>query len=85
MKHEIPSVEPPAPAEPDNGPDEAYGATDQNGGYGEEYHEDNYDDDDDVDFNLGNGSTNNGAAPPQQEVSTPNFHSARGSSSKEDG
>ena len=45
-----------------------------------------YDDDDDVDFNLGNGSNSAPVAlPPQQEVSTPSYHSTRGPSAKEDG
>ncbi|KAI1500762.1 hypothetical protein F5X99DRAFT_226287 [Biscogniauxia marginata] len=47
--------------------------------------EDNYEDDDDVDFNLGNGPSSNVAAPYQQEVSTPTFHTTRGPSAKEDG
>ncbi|KAI0009946.1 hypothetical protein F4779DRAFT_335641 [Xylariaceae sp. FL0662B] len=54
-------------------------------GYGDEYPEENYDDDDDVDFNLGNGPSSSALAPSQQEVSTPTYHTTRGPSAKEDG
>jgi hypothetical protein len=57
-------------------------------GYGDGYHEDAYDDDDDVDFNLGNGPTNNnnGASQMKHEESPgPSYHTTRGSSGKEDG
>ncbi|CAJ2502893.1 Uu.00g102870.m01.CDS01 [Anthostomella pinea] len=61
-------------------------STEENG-YGNDYHEDNYDDDDDVDFNLGNGTTSMTAAPvKQEEAHTPTYHhTTRGPSAKEDG
>ncbi|KAH8158158.1 hypothetical protein CIB48_g10091 [Xylaria polymorpha] len=56
-------------------------------GYGDDYHEDAYDDDDDVDFDLGNGPTNSTMAAPmkQEESPGPSFHTTRGPSAKEDG
>jgi hypothetical protein len=81
-----PSVEAPAYPEPDLAIDTG-AANVQGNGYGGDYQDDNYDDDDDVDFNLGNGST--GAAPPpaapvKEESSTPTY-TTRGPSAKEDG
>ncbi len=74
-----------AQPEPEPAPTDVGPRTDD-GGYGDDYQEETYDDDDDVDFNLGNGSSNVPAAPPpQQDVSTPSFHSTRGPSAKEDG
>ncbi|KAI1438353.1 hypothetical protein GGR50DRAFT_424451 [Xylaria sp. CBS 124048] len=73
-------------AQAESAPDDVgYGAAEN--GYGEGYHEDAYEEDDDVDFDLGNGSTNNtGAAPSKQEESpAPAFHTTRGPSAKEDG
>ncbi|KAI8946768.1 hypothetical protein F4801DRAFT_42971 [Xylaria longipes] len=56
-------------------------------GYGDDYHEDAYDDDDDVDFDLGNGPTNSTMAAPMkhEESPGPSFHTTRGPSAKEDG
>ncbi|KAI0909998.1 hypothetical protein F4823DRAFT_390694 [Ustulina deusta] len=56
-------------------------------GYGDDYHEDAYDDDDDVDFDLGNGPTTSSMAAPtkQEESPGPAFHTTRGPSAKEDG
>ncbi|KAI0134156.1 hypothetical protein BJ170DRAFT_187309 [Xylariales sp. AK1849] len=55
-------------------------------GYSGEYHDNDeaYDDDDDIDFNLGNGSAYD-AAPKQEEVSTPTFQSSRGHNKSEEG
>lgn len=64
----------------------AHGATEN--GYGDDYHDEAYDDEDDVDFDLGNGPTNSiaAAAPTRQEESPgPAFHTTRGPSAKEDG
>ncbi|ORY68721.1 uncharacterized protein BCR38DRAFT_137334 [Pseudomassariella vexata] len=85
-----PSSEPHAPAAPvpEYNPDESAHAAAEQNGYGEEYHEDTYEDDDDVNFNLGNTASNNDAnSHSQQDVSTPTYHShsGRGSSAKEDG
>jgi hypothetical protein len=56
----------------------------QNGDYNE--NEEAYDDDDDVDFNLGNGSSHNVTQKQEENAATPSFHhAAKGSSSKEDG
>ncbi|KAI1336785.1 hypothetical protein F5Y15DRAFT_194739 [Xylariaceae sp. FL0016] len=55
-------------------------------GYGDDYQDDNYEDDDDVAFDLGNGPTNSG--PPaikQDEDSAPSYHTSKGPSAKEDG
>ncbi|KAK6074321.1 nuclear polyadenylated RNA-binding protein [Seiridium cupressi] len=60
---------------------------DENGQSGD-YHENEevYDDDDDVDFNLGNGSSHNIAVKQEEHVEAPSFHhAAKGSGSKEDG
>lgn len=62
----------------------------ENNGYGDDYQEDTYDDDDDVDFNLGNDSGSTPVPPPPQQQqhddSAPAYHqSGRGSSAKEDG
>ncbi|KAI0505931.1 hypothetical protein F5B22DRAFT_625984 [Xylaria bambusicola] len=56
-------------------------------GYGDDYHEDAYEDDDDVDFDLGNGPAANSTAVPmrQEESLGPAFHTTRGPSAKEDG
>lgn len=65
----------------------AHPAAAAHNGYGDDYHEDAYDDEDDVDFDLGNGPTN-GTMPAQtqQEDSPgPAFHTTRGPSAKEDG
>ncbi|KAI5922657.1 hypothetical protein F4810DRAFT_711251 [Camillea tinctor] len=85
-----PKPQPPPPAEVvaqpelDQAPVEDVAAVAENG-YGDDFQEDNYEDDDDVDFNLGNGPTSNVAAASQQEVSTPTYHATRGPSAKEDG
>ncbi|KAI1081389.1 hypothetical protein F5B20DRAFT_63694 [Whalleya microplaca] len=80
-----PSFEPAGQPEVDQTPMDTAPAAEENG-YGDDYPEDAYDDDDDVDFNLGNGQGFSGSAPPQQEVSTPTYNSsARGPSAKEDG
>ncbi|KAI1362344.1 hypothetical protein F5Y08DRAFT_277476 [Xylaria arbuscula] len=56
-------------------------------GYGDDYHEDAYEDDDDVDFDLGNrpvaGST--AMQAKHEESPGPAFHTTRGPSAKEDG
>ncbi|KAF3005531.1 hypothetical protein E8E14_004900 [Neopestalotiopsis sp. 37M] len=56
-------------------------------GQGGDYHdaEEAYDDDDDVDFNLGNGSSHNVAPKQEESVAAPTFHSAKGPGAKEDG
>ncbi|KAI0473111.1 hypothetical protein GGR56DRAFT_599421 [Xylariaceae sp. FL0804] len=56
-------------------------------GYGDDYQDDNYEEDDDVDFNLGNGPTTAAQVAPvkQEETPTPSFHTTRGPSAKEDG
>ncbi|KAI5860309.1 hypothetical protein GGS23DRAFT_244879 [Durotheca rogersii] len=79
------SIEAPAPAEFNQVPADVAPAADENG-YDDEYQDENYDDDDDVDFNLGNGPAASAvAAPPQQDASAPAFHTTRGPSAKEDG
>ncbi|KAI0811354.1 hypothetical protein GGR55DRAFT_678181 [Xylaria sp. FL0064] len=67
-------------------PDESAHGVAENG-YGGEYHEDAYEDDDDVDFDLGNGPTTSAVAAPtkQEESPGPSFHTTRGPSAKEDG
>jgi hypothetical protein len=82
--HPVPEA--PANTKPDAAPDNGAGHI-QGDGYGGDYQEENYDDDDDVDFNLGNGSagiTTASAPPARDEVSTPTYNS-RGPSAKEDG
>ncbi|KAI2467560.1 hypothetical protein F4781DRAFT_401917 [Annulohypoxylon bovei var. microspora] len=60
--------------------------TTEENGYGDEYQDDNYDDDDDVDFNLGNGPTSAvTAAHSHQDDSASMYHTTRGPSAKEDG
>ncbi|KAI0868871.1 hypothetical protein GGS24DRAFT_480852 [Hypoxylon argillaceum] len=56
-------------------------------GYGDDYHDEAYDDEDDVDFDLGNGPISNAMAvqAKQEESPGPTFHTTRGPSSKEDG
>ncbi|KAI0885428.1 uncharacterized protein GGS22DRAFT_129082 [Annulohypoxylon maeteangense] len=54
-------------------------------GYGDEYQDDNYDDDDDVDFNLGNGPTGAVTAVHNHQDDSSVFHTTRGPSAKEDG
>ncbi|KAI1642446.1 hypothetical protein F4815DRAFT_291549 [Daldinia loculata] len=79
------SVEEPNHHEIDRAHSEMAYAAEENG-YGEEYQDENYEDDDDVDFNLGNGPS--GAvtiAQPQQDDSASAYHAARGASAKEDG
>ncbi|KAI1850625.1 hypothetical protein JX265_004335 [Neoarthrinium moseri] len=91
VKEQQPAAVDPSPvAAPADGPSDGHAASagDENG-YGGDYHENEeaYDDDDDVDFNLGNGSAH-AAAPvhQQEEAETPSFHAARGGpSAKEDG
>ncbi|KAI0164383.1 hypothetical protein GGR52DRAFT_119207 [Hypoxylon sp. FL1284] len=65
-------------------------AAEENGAYDDTYQEDAYDDDDDVDFNLGNDqssvtATAIAAAQSQHDESTPTFHGARAPGAKEDG
>ncbi|KAI2624080.1 hypothetical protein GGS21DRAFT_532878 [Xylaria nigripes] len=87
----IPTVTPPlAEKQPETqieqAPDDmVYNAVEN--GYGDAYHEDAYEEDDDVDFDLGNGPTNNVTAAPakQEESPGPTFHTTRGPSAKEDG
>lgn len=84
-----PVHEPVAQPEPESAPADV-GMKVEDGGYGDDYQEEAYDDDDDVDFNLGNGSNSTPAAPQsqshyQQDVSAPAYHNNRGSSAKEDG
>ncbi|KAI1462672.1 hypothetical protein F4805DRAFT_5232 [Annulohypoxylon moriforme] len=80
-----PSVESYSRPEADQEPNDVAHTTEENG-YGDEYQDDNYDDDDDVDFNLGNGPT--GAVTTthaHQDDSASMFHTTRGPSAKEDG
>ncbi|KAI1103171.1 hypothetical protein F4804DRAFT_238795 [Jackrogersella minutella] len=80
-----PSIETYNRPEPDQVPSDVAHTVDENG-YGDDYQEDNYDDDDDVDFNLGNGPTSAAAvAHSQQDDSASMYHSTRGPSAKEDG
>ncbi|KAI1812356.1 hypothetical protein GGS20DRAFT_26830 [Poronia punctata] len=61
--------------------------------YGDDYHEEAYEEDDDVDFDLGNGPNNapiNGAAPAHAKYEdspgpSGGYHTTRGPSAKEDG
>ncbi|KAI1178632.1 hypothetical protein F4777DRAFT_537324 [Nemania sp. FL0916] len=66
--------------------DEAVHGTTENG-YGDDYHEEAYDDEDDVDFDLGNGPATTAIAPSTklEESPGPVFHTTRGPSAKEDG
>ncbi|KAH9906659.1 hypothetical protein F4778DRAFT_589833 [Xylariomycetidae sp. FL2044] len=86
-----PVIPQPAPdvapsAEPMQSYDEMLPSAEENVYAGDEFHDDNYDDDDDVDFNLGNGpSTAPASIPPQQDISEPTYHTPRGSNAKEDG
>ncbi|KAJ3563436.1 hypothetical protein NPX13_g8196 [Xylaria arbuscula] len=63
----------------------AHGAVEN--GYGDDYHEDAYEDDDDVDFDLGNGPVAGSTAmqAKHEESPGPAFHTTRGPSAKEDG
>ncbi|KAJ2984454.1 hypothetical protein NUW58_g6049 [Xylaria curta] len=87
----VTSITPPVPEKaPEPKPEHvsqevAYGATDN--GYGGEYQDDAYDDDDDVDFDLGNGQTNNAMPVATKNEDSPGlaFHTTRGPSAKEDG
>ncbi|RYP78339.1 hypothetical protein DL771_000524 [Monosporascus sp. 5C6A] len=81
-----PAAEAPAQPQPESNHADA-GPHPADDGYGDDYQEENYEDDDDVDFNLGNGSSGTPAAapPPQQDMSAHSFHSTRGPSAKEDG
>jgi hypothetical protein len=86
--HEPVAAEPIIAPAPASAPFDEHAASvgDENG-YGHDYNdnEEAYDDDDDeVDFNLGN-SSNHAPAPKQEEVSTPAYHAARGPGAKEDG
>ncbi|KAK7908517.1 hypothetical protein PG985_015820 [Apiospora marii] len=92
-KQEQPVEQPPAPApaqpEPHVEEEPAYDPN-QNGYNNDDYqqqaeYED--DDDDDVDFNLGNNPPRDmdTSTPMREEASTPNYHSTRGPSAKEDG
>ncbi|KAI1380630.1 hypothetical protein F4677DRAFT_193475 [Hypoxylon crocopeplum] len=80
-----PSIEP--PSRPDF--EQLFGhvvPTAEEIGYGDDYQDENYDDDDDVDFNLGNGpATISEGAQQQHDESASAFHTTRGPSSKEDG
>ncbi|KAI1463951.1 uncharacterized protein F4812DRAFT_228349 [Daldinia caldariorum] len=79
------SIETPSQYEMDQTHNEVAYTTEENG-YGEEYQDENYEDDDDVDFNLGNGPSGAvTAAQPQQDDSASAYHTARGASAKEDG
>ncbi|KAI8956598.1 hypothetical protein F5Y11DRAFT_361584 [Daldinia sp. FL1419] len=79
------SVETPSHHEIDQTHSEMAYTTEENG-YGEEYQDENYEDDDDVDFNLGNGPSGAVAiAQPQQDDSTSTYPATRGASAKEDG
>ncbi|KAL7623158.1 hypothetical protein AAE478_006839 [Parahypoxylon ruwenzoriense] len=80
-----PSIEAPGQPEFNQAPSDIAPVIDENG-YGDDYQDENYEDDDDVDFNLGNGpAAGSSVTQSQQEVSTPTFHSTRGPSAKEDG
>ncbi|KAI0386757.1 hypothetical protein F5Y04DRAFT_71198 [Hypomontagnella monticulosa] len=70
--------------------DQVYGdpthTIEENDGYGDDYQDEPYEDDDDVDFNLGNGSAGAIAAAQQEhDDSASAYHSTRGPSAKEDG
>ncbi|KAI1762394.1 hypothetical protein GGR53DRAFT_501793 [Hypoxylon sp. FL1150] len=82
-----PTVEAPSQFEPDQTPGDVAHTVEENVAYDDTYQDEAYDDDDDVDFNLGNdqSSVNVTAAQPQHEESTPTYHSSRGSGAKEDG
>ncbi|KAH8671252.1 hypothetical protein BX600DRAFT_242984 [Xylariales sp. PMI_506] len=87
VKQEPAIPDPPAHDEPEPQYDDQQNHMGDENGYGGEYadNEEPYDDDDDVDFNLGNGASSHALAPRQEEVSTPTFHTNKGPSAKEDG
>ncbi|KAI2618166.1 hypothetical protein GGR54DRAFT_640734 [Hypoxylon sp. NC1633] len=78
-----PTVEAPPQAEIEHAPSDVMPTTEENG-Y-DEYQDENYDDDDDVDFNLGNDLSTAAVANPSQDDTTPSYHPVRGPASKEDG
>ncbi|KAI1142557.1 hypothetical protein F5Y05DRAFT_231016 [Hypoxylon sp. FL0543] len=80
-----PAVEVPNRADFDQAPSDVAHTAEENG-YGDEYQEENYEDDDDVDFNLGNGNSGATAvAHSQHDDSASAYHATRGPSAKEDG
>ncbi|KAH6652695.1 hypothetical protein BKA67DRAFT_536421 [Truncatella angustata] len=76
-------------AEHDAAQYDQYMPTGDDNGHSGDYHdnEDAYDDDDDVDFNLGNGSSSahNAGLRHEEEVAMPSFHSKGPSNKGEDG
>ncbi|KAI1773437.1 hypothetical protein F4818DRAFT_422567 [Hypoxylon cercidicola] len=83
-----PSIEAHTRLEPDQAPNDAAAMGEENVAYDDTYQDEVYDDDDDVDFNLGNDQSSVTAttnAQPQHEESTPTYHGSRSSGAKEDG
>lgn len=80
------SIEAPSQPEPEQAYGNAVSAAEETNVYDDSYQDEAYDDDDDVDFNLGDGpSTSAAAMQPQHEESTPMYNTTRGPATKEDG
>ncbi|OTB07021.1 hypothetical protein M426DRAFT_92737 [Hypoxylon sp. CI-4A] len=79
-----PSVEAPSQPEFDQTHNDVAYAAEENG-YGDEYQDEAYEDDDDVDFNLGNDPSATGSAAQPQQEDMASYHTTRGPSAKEDG